>query len=145
MADYISILLADDHTLIQSAIRIFLNSQRNMEVVAVAADGAEAVRMTGTLQPDVVILDAVMPVLNGIQAAHEITQLPSPPKVVILSFYSMPELVLKAFDVGCAAYVVKSSKGDELIEAIHEALAGRAFLSARLRHLQADVEKHFRA
>ena len=143
MADAIKILLADDNEVVRNSIRLFLDAQVAMEVVAVAADGAEAVRLTRALQPDVVVLDAVMPVLDGIEATREITQLPSPPKVIILSLYSWPDLVYRSFEAGCMGYVIKSSAAEEITEAIRQALEERWFLSAELRHLQAKVQGRF--
>ena len=143
MADPINILIADDHALVRRAVRAFLHSKDRFRVIAEAANGEEAVRLVGELKPNLAILDAQMPVLNGIEAARLIRKLPSPPKVIILTLFSLRDLVFKAFEAGSAAYVLKSSLSEELVEAIDEALAGRPFLSERLRHLQPELEERF--
>ena len=142
MAESIDIVLADDHLILRRTVRALLNSIDEFEVVAEAADGEEALRLVRDLQPTVVVLDAQMPKLNGIEAARQIGQLPSPPKVILLTMFSVRELVFSAFEAGCTAYVLKGSP-EELIEAIHEALAERWFLSAPLRHMQAELEELF--
>ena len=143
MADPINIVLADDHPLLRRAVRTQLHSKDGLKVIAEAADGQEAVRLVRDLRPNLAIVDAHMPKLNGIEAARKITGLPSPPKVIILTAFSARDLVFKAFEAGCFAYVLKSSTAADLIVAIHEALEERWFLSAQLRHLRAELEEWF--
>ena len=138
----IDIILADDHTLVRRTIRALLHSKGAFEVVAEAADGQEALQLVDQLHPTVAILDVRMPKVDGIEATRRMRKLPSPPKVLVLSVFATRDVVFKAFEAGCIAYVLKGH-AQELGEAIHAALAGRRFLSTPLRHLEPELEARF--
>lgn len=135
------IVIADDHTLVRRAVRRILDTLEDFRVVGEAADGEEAVELVRRQHPDAVVLDFEMPKLNGLEAARQIRQLPSPPKVIVLTMYQNDALVFKAFEAGCIGYVTKNAAPNELTEAVREAVEGRFFLSKGLRHLSAEIEQ----
>lgn len=139
MPEAITIIIAEDHDLVRRAVRGLLDAVDEFRVVGEAADGEEAVELVERYEPDVAILDFNMPKLNGIQAAQQIRQLPTPPKVIMLTMYSERDLVFQAFDAGCTAYVMKRTVSEELVDAIRESLEGRYFLSQELDDLWSAV------
>lgn len=141
MPNSVDIVIAEDHDLVRRAVRRLLDAIDDFRILAVAADGEEAVRLVKRYEPDVAVLDVDMPKLNGIEAAEQMQQLSSPPKVVVLTLYAERDLVFRAFEAGCAAYVVKKAVSKELIDAIRHALDGGFFLSEELHHLWSEVEE----
>jgi len=123
------ILIADDHAVVADGIRHLLSAQSDLEVVATAADGAEAARLAGELRPDVILLDIVMPGMNGIDAAREIVQANAEARVIMLSMYSDSERVYQSLQVGARGYVLKRDLPEELIDAIRQVGAGGRYLS----------------
>ena len=123
------ILLADDHKLLRSGLRLLLERQPDMTVVAEADDGREAVRNAATSKPDVVVLDIGMPNLNGIEACVQITQENSAIAVVMLSMHSDESYVLRALKAGARAYLLKDSAESDLVRAIHAVAEGKSYFS----------------
>jgi len=123
------ILLADDHKLLRSGLRLLLERQPDMSVVAEADDGREAVRNAATSKPDVVVLDIGMPNLNGIEACVQITQENSAIAVVMLSMHSDESYVLRALKAGARAYLLKDSAESDLVRAIHAVAEGKSYFS----------------
>jgi DNA-binding NarL/FixJ family response regulator len=128
----IKVLLADDHRIITDGLRWLIDGQDDMEVVALAANGLEAVRRSIDARPDVVVMDQAMPEMNGTEAAQMIRARRSATRVIILSMHSNVEHVQRALQAGVNGYVLKSSAGDELVAAIRAVHAGRRYLSAPL-------------
>jgi two-component system response regulator NreC len=125
----IRILLADDHTVVRKGLRLLLESQPGFAVIADACDGRETVALAEQHQPDVVVLDIAMPILNGIEAARQIsTKLPNT-AIVFLSMHSDESYVLKALKSGARAYLLKDSAEYDLIAAIKAVSEGKAFFS----------------
>jgi DNA-binding NarL/FixJ family response regulator len=125
----ITLLLADDHAIVRQGLRRLLETDGNMQVVGEAADGQQAVLETKRLQPDVVLLDLAMPLLNGVQAARQIAHEVPTAKVLILSSYSDGQHLQQAVEAGVAGYVMKETAGDDLLEAIRAAGRGTTFFS----------------
>ena len=124
----IRILIADDHPLIRKTVRAVLEEDPRFEVCGEAINGAAAIEETGRLKPDVVVLNVVMPVLNGLEAARFIKYRVPETVIVILSSDADEEFVKQAKKAGAQAYVSKSRAGDALISAIEAALPGGEFV-----------------
>jgi DNA-binding NarL/FixJ family response regulator len=125
------ILLADDHEIVRQGLRLLLQRE-GFEVVGEAADGQEAIRIARESCPDVAVLDYAMPLLNGIGAAHEITQVCPRTKVVLLTMHTDDHYVLDALRTGIPGFVVKTEAPADLVRAIHAVLGGMVYLSPRV-------------
>jgi two-component system, NarL family, response regulator NreC len=125
----IRILLADDHTVVRKGLRLLLESQAGFEVVADAADGRSAIALAEQHLPDVVVMDVAMPVLNGIEAARQITTKLPQVAVVFLSMHSDEGYVLRALKSGARGYLLKDSAEQDLIKAVVAVSEGKAFFS----------------
>ena len=117
----IKVLLADDHTIVRQGLRALLEATPDIEVVAEAADGQTAVRLTRELEPAVVVMDALMPVLNGAEATRQIVRDAPHTKVLVLSSYNDDEKVAEMIERGATGYLVKQSASSDLVKAIREA------------------------
>ncbi len=125
----ITVFLADDHAVLRDGVRLLLEMQPDISVVGDAADGREAVHKVAELQPNVVILDIVMPKLNGIEAARQILQANPATRIIILSMNSDSEHIFRALQAGVHGYLLKASAGSEVVEAVRAVYAGRRYLS----------------
>jgi two-component system, NarL family, response regulator NreC len=128
----IKVLLADDHSVLRDGLQALLHAQEGFAVVAHAQDGREAVRKTAELKPDVVIMDIVMPELDGIEATRLIHASSASTQVVILSMYSTSEHIFRALQAGAKGYLLKESAGAELLAAVRSVHAGRRYLSQKI-------------
>src|SRR5918998_2712057 len=124
------ILVADDHGIVRSGLRMLIERQDGMRVVAEAEDGVDAVERTLAERPDVAILDVAMPRMTGIQAAREIKAHAPDTTVLLLSMYDDERYFFDGLKAGGAGYVLKRAADAELIEAVRSVAAGRPFLSA---------------
>ena len=134
----VRILLADDHTILRHGVRLMLERQPDFQVVGEAENGREAIELTLRENPDVVILDIAMPLLNGIEAAKRITEEQPKTAVVILSMHSDEAYILKALRAGARGYLLKDSAETDLIHAIRAVSAGKAFFSPAVSKVLAD-------
>ncbi|MCL4426640.1 MAG: response regulator transcription factor [Firmicutes bacterium] len=128
MPGKIRVLLVDDHTILRDGIRLLLSSQEDIEVVGEAGDGREAVEKVLQLQPDVVLMDIGLPVMNGIEATRTITQKRPATKVLVLTMHEDEEYVLPLLAAGASGYVLKKTASSELISALRAVAEGNAFL-----------------
>jgi DNA-binding NarL/FixJ family response regulator len=136
----ISILLADDHTLIRQGVRVLLEAEDDLVVVGEAQDGRQAVGMVEELHPDVVVMDIAMPLLNGIEATRQILDAVPGTRVLLLSAHSDDEYVERVMGLGAAGYVLKQSSLEDLAAAIRTARAGRSYVSPSIsRRLRRGV------
>ena len=126
--DRIRILIADDHAVVREGTRQFLEREDDLEVVGEAADGEEAIRLVGSLNPDVAIMDISMPNIDGIEATRQIKAKYPKVAVLILSAYDDDQFVFSLLEAGAAGYLLKSVRGNELINAIREVSAGESVL-----------------
>jgi DNA-binding NarL/FixJ family response regulator len=136
----IRVLLADDHAVVRAGLEQLLAGVEDIEVVAAAANGAEAVALVAEHHPDVVLMDLSMPVVDGVEATQQITSSEPHPNVIVLTSFSDRERILDALDAGAVGYLVKDAEPDELIRGIRAAARGesplatvvaRALLTAR--------------
>jgi len=126
--DKIKILIADDHAVVREGTRQILEREADLGVVAEAGDGEEAVRLVGTSQPDVAIVDIAMPKLDGIEATRQIKALYPTVAVLILTAYDDDQFVFSLLEAGAAGYLLKSVRGRELIDAVRAVYAGESVL-----------------
>ena len=122
-------LVADDHGIVRSGVRMLLDQQEGITVVAEAEDGVEAVEAALKHKPDVVVLDVSMPRMTGIQATHEIKQHLPDTAVVLLSMHDDQRYFYDALKAGAAGYVLKHSADTQLVDAIRAAIRGEPFMS----------------
>ncbi|WP_328471897.1 response regulator transcription factor [Actinoplanes sp. NBC_00393] len=122
------ILLADDHALVRRGVRLILDSEPDLEVVAEAADGLEALQLAKAEEPDLAVLDIAMPKLTGLQAARELSRSAPDLKLLILTMYDNEQYFFEALRVGAAGYVLKSAADTDLVEACHAAMRDEPFL-----------------
>jgi two-component system response regulator NreC len=132
------VLLADDHQLMRSGVRLMLEREPDITVVGEASDGREAVALAKTLKPEVVVMDIGMPNLNGIEAALQMTQHNPELAVVMLSMHSDESYVLRALKAGARGYLLKDSAEAELIKAVHVVAGGKSFFSPAVSKVLLD-------
>jgi DNA-binding NarL/FixJ family response regulator len=134
----IRILLADDHKLMRSGLRLLIEQQPDLTVVGEAADGREAVALAKSLRPDVAVMDISMPNLNGIEAAHQITQSHAELAVIVLSMHPDESYVLRALKAGARGYLLKDSAESDLITAVRAVARGKSFFSPAVSKVLLD-------
>ncbi len=128
----IRVLIADDHALVRESVKAILANEGDIEVVATAGDGREAIELSQTHLPDVVVMDISMPEVDGINATRIIRQKVSDASVVILSMHVNATLVQQALRIGAKGYVLKRQATDELPQAIRTAFKGDLFISSAI-------------
>ena len=134
----IRIVLGDDHTLVRHGLRKILEEQKDWTVVAEASDGREVVRQALSLQPDVVVLDIGMPLLNGIEATRQIARRFTSINILILSMHSEEAYITQAMKAGARGYLLKDSADTELIGAVMAVAAGKSFFSPAVAKVMLD-------
>lgn len=128
-SEKIKVLIVDDHSVVLSGLSAFLMVYDELELVGEASDGKEAVELCAILKPDVVLMDMLMPVMDGAQATFEIKQKCPNTQIIILTSFKEDTLVQKAIKSGAIGYLLKNASADELVSAIKAAKAGRPTLS----------------
>jgi len=134
----VRVLLADDHQLMRSGIRLMLEREPDMSVVGEASDGREAVALAKSLRPDIVIMDIGMPSLNGIEAAGQMTQENPALAIMIVSMHADETYVLRALKAGARGYLLKDSAEADLIKAVHVVARGKSFFSPAVSKVLLD-------
>lgn len=125
----IQVLLADDHTIVRQGLRMLLDAEADINVVAEAESGRQAVQLVRQYKPDVVVMDIAMPMLNGLEATRQILKEEPGAKVLMLSSYSDDEYIQQLTEAGAIGYLLKQTAATELIKAIREAKNGNAYFS----------------
>jgi DNA-binding NarL/FixJ family response regulator len=124
----IRVLVADDQTLVRTGFRVILEAEGDIEVVAEAETGAEAVRQAGLARPDVVLMDIRMPEMDGLTATEEILRQPDPPTIVVLTTFDQNEYVYRALRAGAAGFLLKDAPSSRLIAAVRAAATGDSLI-----------------
>ncbi|HZE11303.1 MAG TPA: response regulator transcription factor [Burkholderiales bacterium] len=134
----VSVMLADDHAVVRDGLRALLEGGNDLQVVAVAGNGREAVSEALRLRPDIVIMDIAMPELDGVEATRRIVERCPETRVLILSMYLSAEHIYRALQAGAQGYVLKESAGEEVVDAIRALRAGKRYLSHRITETVID-------
>jgi NarL family two-component system response regulator LiaR len=129
MPQPIGVLIVDDHPVVRQGLRAFLQTQEGLEVVGEASDGAEASELAGQLAPDVVLMDLVMPGVDGIEATRQIRDVSPSTKVIVLTSFDDDERVFPAIKAGAAGYLMKDVPPAELAEAVRKVHRGEALVA----------------
>lgn len=127
----IRILLADDHTMVCDGFRKLLEPQ--YEVVGNVGDGRAMLKAATELKPDLVLVDVGMPLLNGLDAARELKKLTPSVKLIFLTMNGDPDVASEAFRIGASGYLLKNSAGPELLQAVHDVLRGKSYVTPQIR------------
>lgn len=134
----INILLADDHKVMRDGLRAILERENAFFIVAEASDGFETVKLARQHNPDVILMDIHMPLLNGIEATRAILDESSTIQIVILSMHATKEHIFQALKAGAKGYLLKETSGMEVVEAIREVVSGNRFLSQAITEAVID-------
>ena len=139
----ITIVLADDHHIVREGLKTILDAQPDFQIVGEADDGLQVGPLVERLKPSVLVLDLMMPGLNGLEISRQVRRNTPQTQIVILSMHANEAYVAEALAAGAAAYLLKRATSDELVNAIHEAVAGRRYLSSPLsdRLIDAYIRK----
>ena len=135
----VTVLLADDHPIVRQGMRNLLDAEASISVVGEAEDGLQTVQMAEQLKPDVVIVDMMMPRLNGLEAIRQITSRVPNTRCIVLSMQSADPYIVQALKAGASGYVLKDSGPSEVIGAIHQVLSGKRYLSPQLSEKLIDL------
>ncbi len=126
---FITIFLADDHTIVRQGLAKLLEAEPDLRVIGEAQNGREAVKKVQGLKPDLVIMDIAMPLLNGIEATRQIKKFSPQTKIIILSMHSHDRYISELISIGASGYLLKDSTGGEIVKAISAAMKGGVYLS----------------
>ena len=136
----ITVLIADDQQLMRGALRTCLQAEPDITVVGEAGNGAEAVRLAGTLRPSVVVLDVRMPHMDGLEATRRITAMPGArPKVLVMTTFDLDEYIIDALRAGASGFLVKDTPPEELVRAVRLLHEGDALLSPSITRRLLDL------
>ncbi len=131
----IRVIIVDDHVMVRSGLRLFLLAFEDLKLVGEAANGEEAIRLCGQEKPDVVLMDMVMPIMDGVRATVEInTRFPQIKIVGLTTFYE-PEMIQKMVDAGAKSFLLKSISAAELAQAIRDVSSGKTAISPEIQEL----------
>ena len=132
MSDAITVLLVDDHAMVRQGVRAFLVTQPDISVVAEAGSGEEAVSLAAQHVPDVILMDLIMPEMDGVEATRRVKQVSPRSQVVVLTSYHEDEHIFPALKAGALSYILKDVSAEELASAVRKAAAGEAVLHPRV-------------
>lgn len=128
----ISVLLVDDHNMVRMGLRAYIDTLPDIEVVGEAGNGVEALRLVGDLAPDVVLMDLLMPEMDGVEATRQLKKISPSTQVIVLTSFHEDEHIFPAIRAGALSYVLKDIDPDDLAETIRRARSGEAVLNPRV-------------
>jgi DNA-binding NarL/FixJ family response regulator len=128
----IKIVLADDHRIVRQGVRALLEAEPDFDILAEAKDGLEAVSMVERFHPDILLLDLIMPEMNGLEVTRVVRKRFPKTNIVFLTMHANEAYVLEALQAGARGYVIKDSSSEELVRAIREVAAGHRYLGPPL-------------
>lgn len=139
----VTLVLADDHTILRQGLRALLEDEPDFRVLDEAADGLEALDLVSKLHPNILIVDIIMPRMNGLEVVRQVHEAYPDTKTIVLSMHAKEAYVMEAIKNGASAYVLKEAETGQLVKAVNEVMAGRKFLSAPLdeRAIEAFFER----
>lgn len=126
------ILIADDHPLLREALCQVFSNQKDMEIVGQAGNGEEAIDLASQLKPDILVMDIMMPKLDGLEASRQIKKITPNTAILILTAYDDDNYVLGLLEAGATGYLMKSAKGQDLVEAVRAVRAGESVLHPKI-------------
>jgi len=132
VADTIRILIADDHPLMRRGLRMSVEDEEGLQVIAEAADGESALAQIEKLRPDIALLDIDMPKMNGLNVAKQISERKLPTRIIFLTFHSSEDLFRTALSLGIVGYILKDSAVQEVVAGIRAVSEGRPYLSSAI-------------
>lgn len=132
MCEPITVIIVDDHAVVRQGLRAYLDALPDIEVVAEADSGEQAVRLAGEFIPDVVLMDLVMGEMDGVEATRQVKNVSPRSQVVVLTSYHQDEYIFPAIQAGAISYILKDVKMEQLAEAVHRASSGEATLHPRV-------------
>ncbi len=138
----ITILLADDHQVVRQGLRSLLEKEPDFKIVGEAASGLEASQLVESLKPDVLVLDLMMPDMNGLEVTRQVKKRARATNIVILSMHRNERYVIEVLRAGAGAYVLKESSADDLAHAIRAVVAGQRYLSPALSEMAIEAYVH---
>ncbi len=128
MSNHIRVLIADDHTIVRSGVRLLLAAEDDIDVIGEALDGNEAISLAEKLQPDVILMDISMPEMDGLEATRRIKARYPQIQVLVLTMHRSDEYFFKMLNAGASGYILKGAKTNELIDAVRVVSHGEIFL-----------------
>jgi len=141
MAQNIQILIVDDHTVVRDGLDALLSAEPGMRVIGSASDGVEAVQFVENLKPDVILLDLVMPRMDGVQATLEIKKIYPEARILVLTSFAEDHMVYSAIKAGAIGYLMKDTSAEELIQAIRDTYHNKPALGPDIaRKLMMDIQ-----
>ncbi len=130
--EMIKLVIVDDHRVVRSGVKALIDTEPHMEVIGEASDGREAVTKVKSQEPDVVLMDLVMPEMDGVEATSKIAKISSAPEILILTSFSEEERIIQAIKAGATGYLIKDASPDELVQGIKDVYHGESTLDPKV-------------
>jgi|WetSurMetagenome_2_1015567.scaffolds.fasta_scaffold66357_2 two-component system, NarL family, response regulator LiaR len=139
----VRVMLVDDHSLMRNSLKMYLQNDPDIQVVAEASNGDEAVKLASKLIPDVIIMDIAMPKMNGLDATKKIKSIDRNIAILVLTVHSDIDYILKILEFGAAGYLTKNIRGEDLIHAVHLVASGESLFSKEVTRVITEQALHY--